>query len=282
MATFTNVGPALDLDGPVPVKPRYGLLDIPGVRHDATRELNGVVVYGYPEDVPQSWEPCSSGTFRTKSETTTVSLPRFDAVGLYVPVTCSALSVNNNGNSWRDFADRAEQVLEATLSYGVTSVLSKGVVGSANPFLGDSAVTKLNAGASTEAGGALAHLENAIGATGRKGMIHADNATATAWALYLEDRDGDVKYTIANGTPVSVSGGYQGGKANGTSASAGTSWAYASGPVEAYIGEATLVGEDINGTLDTSNNDVTFRAERYVLVEWDTALQAAVMVDWTP
>jgi hypothetical protein len=91
-----------------------------------------------------------------------------------------------------------------------------------------------------------------------------------------------VKYTVANGTPVSISGGYQGASANGTAAGAGTSWAFASGPVEVYVGEATLVGEDINGTLDTSNNDVTFRAERYVLAEWDTALQAAVLVDWTP
>lgn len=280
--SITAVGPALDLDGPLPVKPKYGLLDIPGVRHDAYRELNGVVVYGYPEEVPQSWEPCSSGTFRTKDEGAGVSTPRFDAVGLYVPITCSALSVSNNGNTWRDFARRAEVVLEATLSYGVADVLAKGVVGSANPFLGDAGVTKLNGGASTAALNALAFLENAIGETGRKGMIHADPATATAWAWYLEDRDGDVKYTIANGTPVSISGGYTGGLANGSSAAAGTSWAYASGPVEVYVGEATLVGEDINGTLDTSNNDVTFRAERYVLAEWDTSLQSAILVDWTP
>jgi len=282
VSTFTAIGPALDLDGPLPVKPRYGLLDIPGVRHDATRELNGVVVYGYPEDVPDSWEPCSSGTFRTKDEGGAVSTPRFDAVGLYVPVTCSAFSVNNNGNTWRDFAGRAEQVLEATLSYGVAKVLSQGVVGSANPFLGDSAVTKLNAGASTAAQNALSFLEQAIGATGRGGMIHADNATAAAWSVLLEDRDGDVKYTVANGTPVSISGGYQGGLANGSSPGTGASWAYATGPVEVYVGETTLVGEDINGTLDTSNNDVTFRAERFVLAEWDTALQAAVLVDWTP
>lgn len=279
--SITAIGPALDLDGPLPVKPPYGLLDIPGVRHDASRELNGVVVYGYPEDVPASWEPCSSGTFRTKDEGGDVSTPRFDAVGLYVPISCSALSVNNNRNTWRDFAGRAEAVLEATLSYGVADVLSQGVVGSANPFLGDAGVTKLAAGAATDPLAALSYLEQAIGATGRKGMIHADNATAAAWSMYL-DTEGDVAYTIANGTPVSVSGGYQGAPANGTAPGAGNSWAFASGPVDVYVGEATLVGEDINGTLDTSNNDVTFRAERYVLAEWDTALQAAVLVDWTP
>ena len=282
MSTFTAVGPALAIDGPLPVKPPYGLLDIPGVRRDADRELNGVVVYGYPEETPEAWEPCSSGTFRTKDEGAGVSTPRFDPVGWYVPVTCSAMSVNNNGNTWRDFARRAEVVLDATLSYGVTHVLSQGVVGSANPFLGDAGVTKLAGGASSDALVALSYLENAIGATGRGGIIHADNATAAAWSYYLEDRDGQVKYTIANGTPVSISGGYQGGRANGTAAAAGESWAYATGPVQVFVGEPTLVGEDINGTLDTSNNDVTFRAERFVLAEWDTALQAAVLVNWTP
>jgi len=46
--------------------------------------------------------------------------------------------------------------------------------------------------------------------------------------------------------------------------------------------QTRLVGDDINGTLDTSNNDATFRAERFVLAEWDTALQKAVLVNWTP
>jgi hypothetical protein len=43
-----------------------------------------------------------------------------------------------------------------------------------------------------------------------------------------------------------------------------------------------LVGDDINGTLDTSNNDLTFRAEVYALPVWDTALQAGVLIDWSP
>jgi hypothetical protein len=52
--------------------------------------------------------------------------------------------------------------------------------------------------------------------------------------------------------------------------------------VEVFLSETQLVGEDINGTLDTSLNDVTFRAERYGISEWDTELQAAVLIDWTP
>jgi len=52
--------------------------------------------------------------------------------------------------------------------------------------------------------------------------------------------------------------------------------------VQVRLSDMQMVGEDINGTLDTSLNDVTFRAEIYALAVWDTALQAAVLIDWTP
>jgi hypothetical protein len=93
---------------------------------------------------------------------------------------------------------------------------------------------------------------------------------------------GDHLETIASGTPVAFGGGYDGAVANGTAAGAGNAWAFATGPVRVYVSDSRLVGDDLNGTLDTSNNDVTFRAERFVLASWDTALQAAVLVDWTP
>ena len=126
----------------------------------------------------------------------------------------------------------------------------------------------------------LRWLENAVGATGRQGILHADPAVGSAWfdSLYGEN---SVWYT-ASGNPVAVDGGYIGATANGSSPASGQSYAFASGPVRAYVGETRLVGDDINGTLNTASNDVTFRSERFVLVEWDTALQAAVLIDWTP
>ena len=60
---------------------------------------------------------------------------------------------------------------------------------------------------------------------------------------------------------------------------AGESYIFASGPVEIHLGP--LVMEDIRTSLDRSDNVVTFRAERYVVAIWDTALQAAALVDWT-
>lgn len=277
MSTVTAIGPALALDGPLPSARPFGLLTIPGVLVDggSDRWLNGVNVYGYPEEVPELWEPCSSGTYRDKSEGAGVSQPRFDPFGMYVPITCSALSMGD----WRSFASRAEMVLEATTSYGVELALSQGVVTSSNPYFGDAAVTVLGGGAVTAAVG-LSWLENAIGATGRGGIIHATPAIVAAWSDFLLAENGVLR--TRNGTPVAAGAGYIGASANGVAAGSGQNYAFATGPVEVRLSEITRVGEDINGTLDTSNNDVTFRAERFALADWDTALQAAVLIDWTP
>ena len=93
MSEFTAVGPAFDLDGPLPVAPPHSLLetellDEDGnrvgvvVERDATRVLNGVNVYSYPTGCPGLWEPCSDGTFRTKSADADWPLPRFDSIGI--------------------------------------------------------------------------------------------------------------------------------------------------------------------------------------------------------
>jgi hypothetical protein len=273
------VGPALDLDGPLPVSPPHSLLSIPGVlvSDDEESWLNGVNVYGYPDEVPLLWEPCSTGTYRTKSEGGPVPLPRFDSFVLYLPITCSSLSIGN----WRDFAERAESVLEATQSFGVEEALSQGVDLSANPFLGDTSVTVLGGGAVTPEVG-LRWLERAIGQTGQAGLIHAPPEVSAAWgfeALYIDD-DGVLR--TVNGTPVAVGGGYQGASANGASPASGSAYAFASGSVQVRLSEMQLIGDDINGSLDTLDNTVTFRAERYALATWDTALQVAVLIDWTP
>ena len=55
-------------------------------------------------------------------------------------------------------------------------------------------------------------------------------------------------------------------------------WIIATGPVHVYLGP--LETTSTRDTLDRSDNTVVFRAERYVLAVWDTALQSAVLVDW--
>ena len=54
---------------------------------------------------------------------------------------------------------------------------------------------------------------------------------------------------------------------------------FATGPVRVYMGPVRL--DSVRENLDRSDNLLTFRAERYVLAIWDTALQAAALVDWS-
>lgn len=280
MSEFTAVGPATDLDGPLPVAPPHSLLKTGGVvvSEDATRVLNGVNVYGYPTGCPSLWEPCSDGTFRTKEGTSEQLIPRFDSFVVYKAITCSAIGMGDP----EDFSSRASKVLDATLSSGVESMLAEGLVQSSNPYFGDVSVDILNSGTAVPPKEGLAFLEQAIGDTCRQGMIHATPAVIlSALEAVHEMDDGDEHFLMTiNGTPVVSGMGYQGVDTPFlASPSAKQDWIFATGPVEVYLGP--LVMTDISETLERSLNDVTFRAERYVIALWDTSLQAAVLVDWS-
>src|SRR4029079_5028711 len=164
MATFTAIGPAVDLDGPLPVAPPQSLLNTPGVvkDRDATRVLNGGNLYGYPAGCPNLWEPCSDGSFRVKADDSDWPLPRFDAIVVYQGVICSTISV---GGDPEEFFNRIERVLDATLSSGVERMLAEGAVNSSNPFFGDSHVSIQNSGTAVAPKVGMAWLEQAIGTT---------------------------------------------------------------------------------------------------------------------
>ena len=270
------VGPALDLEGPLPVAPRYRLLSVPGVLvSDDIRWLNGVNVDGYSCSIPSLWEPCSEGTFRTKSSESEQLMTRFDSFAVIQALTCSSLGMGDP----EEFAQRAERVLDATLSFGVEEGLSQGVAGSTNPFLGDGNVTVLGGGAVTAIVG-LALLEEAIGATGRMGMIHVPPDVASVWSF---DgglvSDGEALKTWL-GTLVASGGGYIGAQANGAAPGAGNAFVFATGPVQVRLSSVEV--QTIREVLDRSDNTVTFRAERYALAIWDTCLQVAVEIDYIP
>lgn len=277
MSTFTAVGPALAIDGPLPVAPPHSLLETEGVvrERDATRVLNGVNVYGYPEGCASLWEPCSDGTFRTKASDSDWPLPRFDAFVVYKPVTCSTISV---GGDPEEFSRRAEVTLEAVLSAGIENALAQGVTTSSNPFFADGNVTVLNAGTAVSPGVGLSFLEEAIGATCRQGMIHATPAVIAGLQAFPLPGE-DLRLITANGTPVVSGDGYQGVQGGPLGVPGATEdWIFATGPVHVYLGP--LVIYSTKESLDRSDNTLTFRAERYVVAVWDTSLQAAVLVDW--
>lgn len=280
------VGPAFDLDGPLPVAPPHSLLEtelldengnrVGVVRdRDATRVLNGVNVYSYPTGCPGLWEPCSDGTFRTKSADSDWPLPRFDSIVVYQGIVCSTISV---GGDPEEFFGRVERALDATLSAGVERALAEGVTSSSNPFLGDENVNVLGAGA-VSPGVALSYLEESIGTTCRQGMLHFTPAVVSALQAFPIGDDADRRLVTANGTPVVSGQGYQNIDTPWLSEPGETEdWAFATGPVNVYLGP--VVARNIKQVLDRSDNVVEYFAERYVLVVWDTVLQDAILVDW--
>jgi hypothetical protein len=276
--SITAIGPALSLNGPLPRRPRHSLLETEGVLvdEDATRVLNGVNVWGYPTGCSSLWEPCSDGTFRSKGSDSDMPLPRFDSFVVYRPLTCSTISVGDP----EEFAARASVTLDATLSAGIEEALSIGVEQSSNPFFGDGNVDDLTSGTAVSAGVALSMLEDAIGDTCRRGMIHATPGVISALQAFPVGGEADSRLITANGTPVVSGSGYIGADTPFLPNPGSTeSYMFATGPVEVHLGP--LVLGDIRDSLDRSDNTVTFRAERYVLALWDTALQAAALVDWS-
>jgi hypothetical protein len=275
-------GPPVYVDGPLPEAPPRSLLSVPGVLQEYGDEhwMNGVAVWGYPEGEPFTWDPCGTGTFEVKSDESTFSTPDFAAFVAYLPVTCSSFTVASDPEG---FARRSELALDATLSFAVEKALSQGVPMSANPYMADANVSFPGGTAALNAYVGLSYLEEAIGDTARGGMIHATPAATATWFTSFPLFQQEITSTLytPNGTPVVAGGGYKGATPFGqAAAAAGQSWVYATGPVRAFVARETTL--NIKDVLDRSDNVVTFRAERYALVEWDTALQAAVLIDWSP
>lgn len=276
----TGVGPTLAIDGPAPLAPPHSLVNTPGivVERDQGRWMNGVNIFGYPEDAPSLWAPCSDGTFALKAEGGDMPVARFDPFAVYTPITCSAMGMG----SAREFAGRAEVVLEATLSMGIEEGLAKGIPGQIvdiNPYFGDGNLIVLGSGAVSPRVG-LSWLENAIGETGRQGVVGLTPAVASALQANLLISSRDPIIVTASGNRVVIGDGYIATDPDDEATpSDGEDWIFATGPIEVRIGP--LVFNDLAETLERSTNDVTFRAERHVLATWDTALQVGVLVDWT-
>jgi len=284
MATVTAVGPATILDGPLPVPPLHALLETPGVlveeasAGDRPRWLNGAGVWGFPSDVPSAWEPCSQESSRTKSDTSTQPQVMVDPFGIYLPIVCSSLGMTD------DFDERAAIALRATQSYGVERALAGGVTGSANAFFGDPNMDILAAGAAVSAVNGIAYLENAIAASGRRGMIHIAPPVAVKLDGIPLGGDGITGPLLTpSGNSIVVGAGYSGLDPAGAAPAPGPteSWAYATGPVEVRLSEVMVIPQDIGDALDTSTNEVVYRAERFVLAVWDGAVQAGVRIGWT-
>lgn len=281
--TAVTAGPPVILDGPLPTPPSFSLLTVaqlpPAVEANgdlASRWLNGVAVYTYPSSTGSGWDTCVSSTLAPTKDAGDGpdDFPVFGSFTGFLPVTCSAFAL-----TWDEFVRRANVVMDATDANRLERQLSMAEFKTDNPALKD-ATDLLNTGAATKTVESLALLEDAIGDTGRGGVIHATPATVIAWMSWnlLVQQQGQLR--TLGGTPVIRGTGYIGAHPTSKGAPGATqAWAWATGPVVYQRGGVITTPSTLAEALDRTDNTVVYRAERDLLVAWDTVLNAAVLVD---
>jgi len=295
-------GPLYRIDGPPPVAPLYGLLQTAsapaqGVRivpdtdeRGIERWMNGVEVYSYPPDAGSVWDTCSQVSPRpTKDFGGTLPLPQFGAFTAFLAETCTSYRI------WDQDAYKARAVtaFAAVESAIVAKEFMTGAVMTANPHLSDGTGTFPNGDTVTSFPDGVRLLEKAIAATGKLGLIHCSPQLLSAaaakygWNYWRDSANQCVR--MISGTVIVPDSGYGAGSTpTGHVAPTGSQeWIYATGPVDVRRSEIFVNPENVSQALDRGSggattgrsNSITYRAERYYLIDWDTELHAAVLVD---
>jgi hypothetical protein len=262
---------------------------------EVERWANGVRVYPYPAGTAESWDAQAGGSnVVAKSYGGIDALPEFRAMVAFVGERCTAAGIWGGGlteaESQARFVGRATRVLEATESWAVERELMSGALlgGYGQPYLADTNADLLASGAAVSVKEGFARLENAIAETGKQGWIHCSpGAVLLAGGLGIVWRDdrgpaGAPVLRTVNGTITVPGMGYVGASkpASGSAPNDHEEWMYATGPVELRRSRAILLPDQVSQALDRGNNDISYLVERYYVADWDTELQAAVLVDW--
>lgn len=278
------VGPEFAIDGPLPVAPKYTLVGATLVADEGGDErwANGILVHGYPQEVGTSWGVCSAsgGNPLKDSQEFPIPLPAFGPITVYLTETCSTPYIKTP----EDFRARALAVFAAVESGAIEREFWTGAEVPGNPHLADADADVLLGGAATTIVDGLARLEDEIAATHRRGVIHmtaglAVAITALGGGGILQDVGGKL-YTI-NGTLVIPGAGYTGDAPAGAAANTGSEeFAFATGPVETLrTSQPVIIPETIQEAVNRLTNTVEYRAERYYIPFWDTALQVGIRID---
>jgi hypothetical protein len=308
-------GPLWRVDGPPPLAPTYGLLqaaEVPaagvqiipdldvtlnageaaarGLLGDQSagqeRWINGVEVYPYPPDLGDVFDPCagSGSASHLKGFGSDLDHPQFGAMTVWLAETCTSYKVWNQ----QQFIARATAALSAVEGPTIAKEFLSGTRLPNNRFLADGNGTFPNGDTVTSVVNGLGILEGEIAKSGKQGLIHCSPMAATAMRdRFTVDNKTGVLRTI-NGIVVIPDFGYVLGATplGHTDPAATQEWMYATGPVEIRRGAMFTTPETVEEALDRGTgatngkaNSITYRAERYYLVDWDTEVQAAVLVD---
>lgn len=288
MSPVAQIGPLFYVNGPLPRPPKRRFVQaVNEPEVDDAHAFNGIEVHGYIPDTGSVWGTCgATPSPAVKHEQGTANpLPAFGPLTLYLAETCQMRSImlaSGEGPTNDAFKARAAVTFAAIESAAVAHEFWTGDDVVDNPHLSDANAAVVTTGPTSPIYG-LALLERAIADTARWGMIHMSPELAVVLSalgngVLVPDRDGKL-YTI-NGTQVVVDAGYDGSAPDGETPAAGTvEWAYATGPVELIRDAPIIVPGEIREALDRDSNSITYRAERYAIPYWDTALQAAAEID---
>jgi hypothetical protein len=260
-----------------------------------------------PGDVPANWlqgvtytpEPCTAPEpLPWVVCVTDVDLPddpnTRPAAALWQPIwlrgedVCSTL----DGMRFDERERRARANLTATASWQAEREFADAVAssqaGDENPHLSAAAgwVSADDAtSAATAPAVALAALEQelAVCLHGQRGMLHAPPAVVSLWdaagQLHME---GQVLVT-ANDNVVVAGSGYSGDDPSGSSADAGSLWAYGTGLVYQIRGEATTEGEASERVDRAQNTIVTWVTQPLLLFTSPCCkIAAQVSIDGSP
>lgn len=254
------------------------------------RWLNGVEVYPYPPNQGELFDTCSPNTQTagTKDFGQDVAHPQFGALAIYLAETCASFKIWNQ----EQYKARATAALNAVESAALARHFMTGEGQPLNPHLSDANSECIfpNADVATNNVNGLALLEQQIGLTGKLGIIHCSPQFASSLRerFAIDNKTGVIR-TI-NGNVVIADAGYAAGSTpHGHAAPTGTQeWIYATGAIDIRRTEMFVLPDNVVQALDRGTsgsatngrpNRVTYRAERYYLIDWDTEFQAAVLAD---
>lgn len=226
----------------------------------------------------QGWDLCSSASAVTFHDTT--ASDRYDKVQPFAVIVRDGCDSAMGTKFRRQREERLLDLLkiaslkaaERELWAGPVTIAGETVAANRNKYLKDGNATSVGAAAAPKI--ALAQLEDALAGcdVGELGVIHMTRGTAIQLWGELE-REGDRLTTVA-GTNVIVGTGY-------LPESSTSAMMFATGPVIAHLGAATMLSDNDADYFTISDNKFVLQAERPVAVTWDGCCHFSATVTYT-
>lgn len=193
----------------------------------------------------------------------------------------------------------ADSALDSVLTEQATAVAQKAIefelwdgpaarASGVSGYLTESAGATVVSGAGVAADVALQALEQSISTspTGSRGTIHMTRDVASALGSRLlfksKSRDDETAYAVTRlGTLVIIGSGYSGAGptgATGAAASATNKWMFATGNVDAILGEMQFINTKQSGGFDPRVNSYATRIQQPVAAHFDPSIFAAARI----